>query len=141
MKGIVVGIDGSGHSERALEWAAREAALRQAPLTVMTVHPPVVEYFGGVREVELGEDLSERLREAAREQTDRVLGRLSATPPQVTVTAIAGFPADELLIASVGADLVVIGARGIGGFADFLMGSISSQVTHHAHCPVAVIPA
>ena len=142
MKGIVVGIDGSGHSERALEWAAREAALRQAPLTVMTVHPPVVEYYGGVREVELGEELSERLREAACEQTDKVLERLGgSTPPQVTVTAVAGFPADELLVASVGADLVVVGARGVGGFADLVMGSISSQVTRYAHCPVAVIPA
>ena len=143
MKGIVVGIDGSGHSERALEWAAKEAALRQAPLTVMTVHPPVVEYYGvGVREVQLGEELSERLREAACEQTDKVLGRLGgSTPPQVTVTAVAGFPADELLVASVGADLVVVGTRGVGGFADLVMGSISSQVTRYAHCPVAVIPA
>lgn len=141
MKGIVVGVDGSGHSERALEWAVKEAALRQAPLTVMTVHPPVIQYYGSVRDVQLDEALSERLRKAVREQTDKVLERLGSTPPQVTVTATAGFPADELLVASVGADLVVVGARGVGGFADLVMGSISSQVTRHAHCPVAVIPA
>src|SRR6185437_5273326 len=108
----------------------KEAALRQAPLTVMTVHPPVVEYYGSARDVQLGEELSERLREAVREQTGKVLERLGgAVPPQVTVTVVAGFPADELLVASVGADLVVVGARGVGGFADLVMGSISSQVT------------
>jgi len=142
MKGIVVGVDGSGHSERALEWAVKEAAMRQAPLTVVTVHPPVVQYYGSVRDVQLDAALSERLRKAVREQTDKVLERLGgAVPPQVTVTAVAGFPADELLVASVGADLVVVGARGVGGFTDLVMGSISSQVTRHAHCPVAVIPA
>lgn len=142
MQGIVVGVDGSGHSERALEWAVKEAAVRQAPLTVMTVHPPVVQYYGSTLDVQMNEALSERLRRAVREETDKVLERLGgSTPPQVTVTAVAGFPADELLVASVGADLVVVGARGVGGFADLVMGSISSQVARHAHCPVAVIPA
>lgn len=143
MKGIVVGVDGSGHSERALEWAVKEAALRQAPLTVVTVHPPVMEYWAsGVRNAQLDEALSERLRKAVAEQAGKVLERLGGSaPPRVTVTATAGFPADELVIASVGADLVVVGARGVGGFADLVMGSISSQVTRHAHCPVAVIPA
>ena len=48
MSGIVVGVDGSGHSQRALEWAMNEAAIRHVPLSVITVHPAVVGYFGGV---------------------------------------------------------------------------------------------
>ena len=48
MPGIIVGVDGSGHSLRALEWAMKEAAMRHAPLTVLTVHPAIVGYFGGV---------------------------------------------------------------------------------------------
>ena len=48
MPGITVGVDGSGHSQRALEWAMNEAAIRHAPLSVLTVHPAIVGYFGGV---------------------------------------------------------------------------------------------
>ena len=48
MPGIIVGIDGSGHSKRALEWAMKEAAIRQAPLTVITVHEAVAGYYGGI---------------------------------------------------------------------------------------------
>ena len=48
MPGIIVGVDGSGHSQRALEWAMKEAAMRHAPLTVLTVHPAIVGYFGSV---------------------------------------------------------------------------------------------
>jgi nucleotide-binding universal stress UspA family protein len=48
MPGIIVGVDGSGHSQRALEWAMKEAGMRHAPLTVLTVHPAIVGYFGPV---------------------------------------------------------------------------------------------
>jgi nucleotide-binding universal stress UspA family protein len=142
MSGIVVGIDGSGHSGRALEWATREAALRQVPLTVITVHQPVVGYLGSALDYPEDQAVSVRVRKAAREQTDKVLDRLDVSaPPQVTVDAVSGSPAEELLGAAQNADLLVVGSRGAGGFARLMMGSVSAQVSHHAHCPVVVIPA
>jgi nucleotide-binding universal stress UspA family protein len=55
------------------------------------------------------------------------------------VRAVTGFPAEELIKASGDADLLVVGSRGAGGFAKLIMGSVSDQVMHHAHCPVVVV--
>ncbi|TVZ05348.1 universal stress protein [Trebonia kvetii] len=142
MSGIVVGIDGSGHSERALEWAVREAGLRQVPLTVIAVHQPVISHWGSAVSYPEDHAMTVRIRDAAREQTDKVIDRLGeGTPPQVNINAVSGSPAEELLVAGKRADLIVLGSRGAGGFARLVMGSVSYQVTHHAHCPVVVIPA
>jgi nucleotide-binding universal stress UspA family protein len=142
MAGIVVGIDGSGHSERALEWAAREAGLRQIPLRVITVHQPVVGYWGSAVDHPEDHALSEHVRKAAREQTDKVIDRLGeSAPSQITIDAVSGSPAEELLRAAEDAELLVVGSRGTGGFARLVMGSISSQVSQHANCPVVVMPA
>jgi nucleotide-binding universal stress UspA family protein len=62
-------------------------------------------------------------------------------PPQVNVSASTGLPAEELLAAAEGADMIVVGSRGAGGFRRLLLGSVAAQITHHAHCPVVVIPA
>ena len=56
------------------------------------------------------------------------------------VRVVAGVPAEELLKAGEGADLVVVGSRGVGGFSRLLLGSVSSQVVQHATCPIVVIP-
>jgi nucleotide-binding universal stress UspA family protein len=142
MSGIVVGVDGSGHSERALDWAAREAALRQVPLAVITVHPPVVGYWASSLDRPADQALADQVRTAARAQTDRVIARLgSPTPTQVTVDTACGSPAEELLAAARDADLLVVGSRGAGGFARLVMGSVSAQVSQHARCPVVVIPS
>lgn len=142
MSGIVVGIDGSGHSEHALEWAAREAGIRQVPLTVITVHPAVVSYWGTAITYPEDKAITVRIQDAAREMAGKVIGRLGGSaPPQVTINAVTGSPAEELLAAGKDADLLVVGSRGAGGFARLIMGSVSSQVVHHAHCPVVVIPA
>ena len=51
-----------------------------------------------------------------------------------------GIPSQELLIAAKDADMLVVGSRGAGGFARLMLGSVSSQVTHHARCPVVIVP-
>jgi nucleotide-binding universal stress UspA family protein len=58
----------------------------------------------------------------------------------VTVKSLSGSPAEELIKAGADADLMVVGSRGSGGFGRLLLGSVSSQVTHHAPCPVVVVP-
>lgn len=77
---------------------------------------------------------------AADELTHKVVSQLGeARPDSVTVRAISGYPAEELIEQSRDADLVVVGSRGAGGFAKLMLGSISSQVVEHAHCPVVVV--
>jgi nucleotide-binding universal stress UspA family protein len=142
MPGITVGIDGSAHSARALEWAIKEGAVRHSPVTVLTVHSVPASGWTG-NPIMLPQDASdqEEAREAAEEMTLKAMAQLGeAQPPSVTVRAVTGFPAQELIEASRTADLVVVGSRGAGGFARLLVGSVSSQVVHHAHCPVVVVP-
>jgi nucleotide-binding universal stress UspA family protein len=145
MPGIIVGVDGSRHSRRALDWAVSEAAARHAPLTVLTVHQAVAGYWDGTVPVLYSEDpsLTEQARKEVQQETDDVLDKLGAgsRPPSVTVRAVTGLPAEELLVAAEQADLLVVGARGAGGFKRLLLGSVSTHATHHAHCPVVVVPA
>ncbi len=143
MPGIVVGVDGSDHSHWALGWALREAAHHHVPLLVMTVHPkpvrPATEIYWGVHEASEGYN-PELARNALQKFVDEVASDLGETVPDVTVSVATGDVAEELIRASRDADMLVVGSRGSGGFARLLMGSVSSQVTHHATCPVVVIP-
>jgi nucleotide-binding universal stress UspA family protein len=63
-----------------------------------------------------------------------------ARPASATVRAVTGFAASELIDASKDSDLLVVGSRGGGGFARLMLGSVTSQVVHHAACPVVVVP-
>lgn len=112
MTGIVVGVDGSAHSDRALEWAVKEAAARHMPLSVIIVYSAGGPHWS--KELENPEGPGERE---------------------------TGDPADVLLSAAEDADMIVVGARGIGGFARLLVGSVSSQLVYHAPCPVVVVPS
>jgi nucleotide-binding universal stress UspA family protein len=144
MPGIIVGIDGSVHSRHALDWAIREAAVRKVPLTVVTVHQAVAQYWGGPAVSYVGvEDQTVEAREMAEKETRAALDEadLGTGCPSLTVKSVTGLPAEALLEAAADADMLVVGSRGAGGFRRLLMGSVSTQVTHHAHCPVVVIPA
>ena len=144
MPGIIVGVDGSDHSRRALGWALREAAQHHVPLTVMTVLPapvrPATGIFWGVHAYPENSSNPELARKAVQEFVDKVTSEIDETVPEVTLSMATGDAAEELVKASRDADMLVVGSRGSGGFARLLMGSVSSQVTHHATCPVVVIP-
>ena len=142
MPGIIVGIDGSDHSKHALEWAMKEATIRHAPLTVIIVHPVIAGFSGRAVAYPTDDALADQARETAREEVGKTLALLGEPGPEtVTVQAVSGFPAEVLITASRDADMLVVGSRGSGGFGRLLLGSVSSQVTHHAHCPVVVIPS
>jgi nucleotide-binding universal stress UspA family protein len=142
MPGIVVGVDGSPNSERALDWAMGQAAAVHAPLTVIAVHEVAKSYWGRIPVVGPGDTaLLGQLREAAEEMVHKAAGRLGdAGPTSVQVHAVSGFVVKELVDASQQADLVVLGARGGSEFTRLLMGSVSSEVVQHSACPVVIVP-
>ena len=144
MPGVIVGVDGSAHSRYALRWAMQEAVLRHVPLTVLTVHPdpvrPATGIYWGLRTYPENSFDPDLVRAAVQEFVAKVASEIGGTVPEVTVSVATGDAAEELLRASRGADLLVVGSRGGGGFARLLLGSVSSQVMHHAECPVVAIP-
>jgi nucleotide-binding universal stress UspA family protein len=143
MPGIVVGVDGSAGSQLALTWAAREAAAHHAPLTVLTVHQVMASYWTGLPVTYPADaPAQEKARQAAEEATQKVTSELGdSQPASVTITAVNGLIAEELINASRDADLVVVGSRGAGGFAALVLGSVTTQVVSHSSCPVVVIPS
>ena len=143
MPGITVGVDGSDNAHPALEWAMREAGAHHATLAVVTVHTVAANHWTGHPMV-LPEDAPavQAVRQAAEDAVAKVAGQLGdAQPASVSVRAVNGFPAEELIKASQDSDLLVVGARGGGGFSKLAMGSVSNQVVHHAACPVVVVPS
>jgi nucleotide-binding universal stress UspA family protein len=133
---IVVGVDGSDSSKAALRWAARQAGFTGAALEVVAAWefpttygwvpaPPEDYNFAGFAE------------KALNEAIDDVLG--ADVPASLNRRVVEGHPAQVLVDASRGAELLVVGSRGYGGFADALLGSVSTYCVHHAHGPVTVI--
>jgi nucleotide-binding universal stress UspA family protein len=142
MPGILVGVDGSAHSKDALEWAAKEAALRHTSLTVLTVRQAVADVWGSTSHYQGDESLTDKARVAAQAEADSVLSTLGdARPESVTVKATQGIPAEEILNEGANVDMIVLGSRGGGGFARLLLGSVSSTVVEHAKVPVMILPA
>jgi nucleotide-binding universal stress UspA family protein len=141
MPGIVVGIDGSPNSERALDWAMKQAAAVHAPLTAVAVHEVPKSYWGNIPVVGPADvAILDQLRQAAEQMMHEAEGRLGdAKPASVSVRAVSGFAVKELVDAAQDADLLVVGSRGGGGFAHLLLGSVSNQVIQHAPCPVVTV--
>jgi nucleotide-binding universal stress UspA family protein len=141
MPGVIVGVDGSEHSQHALNWAVREAGLRGAALTVLAVHQVASNHWTGNPELyPADQPATEAVRRAAEDVVQKAVSQAGEpAPASVTVRAVSGLAAQELVSASSDADLVVVGSRGGGGFAR-LLGSVSSRVVSHAACPVVVVP-
>jgi nucleotide-binding universal stress UspA family protein len=140
MPGVYVGIDGSDHSQIALNWAMREAGYRHQPLTIIAVQEVPITGWGGAIVMREDLELRDKVRQAAQEAADKAVAELgTAGPSSVTVQAFVGVPATQLIDASKDADLLVVGSRGVGGFTRLTVGSTSSQVAQHAHCPVVIV--
>ena len=131
--GIIVGVDGSSHSRRALRWALSEAAARHAPLTVLSVRDE--------RAVSCttGDLTQDQAAEEVRALVDHAVSSQSGPAPPVTVQVVPGSPATELIDAGYDADLLVVGSRGSRGLGRRGAGSVSSQVAYDAPCPVVII--
>lgn len=131
---IVVGVDGSPNSLDALVWAVGQAAVSGAGVQVMIAwdYPTLA----GVDPMTTRVDL----RAKAQQTIDaRLAEAMSAASVKVSVVDIAGHPAEVLLDASVGAELLVVGKRSQGGFTDLLPGPVSDDVITRATCPVLVM--
>jgi nucleotide-binding universal stress UspA family protein len=138
---IVVGIDGSETSQRALRWALHEGRLRQAAVEVVHAwHTPYAAGYGyGFGTPYVDPQMDETF---ARDLLDRTLDAEDCTGLPVPIERITscGGAAQLIIDAAKGADLVVVGSRGHGGFAGLLLGSVSHQVAHHSPCPVVIVP-
>jgi nucleotide-binding universal stress UspA family protein len=137
---IVVGIDGSEGSKKALRWAVAEAQLRSAAIEVIHVwnFSPLVDPIGGIAYVPM-DDLLESAQAVAANTVKSVADILDDT--HITTTVKQGSASQALLKAAEDADLLVVGRRGHGGFIGLLIGSTAEQVAHHAPCPVVVVPS
>lgn len=136
MPRIVVGIDGSELSRRALLLAADEARLRGATLEVVHVAPVPFDLSAPLM---APQPTTSQLRAQTLELIDESLGDLEAGDLAVERVALIGNAASELCDVARGADLLVLGARGYGGFRGLLVGSVTQQVVAHAPCPVLVV--
>jgi nucleotide-binding universal stress UspA family protein len=131
---VVVGVDGSEGARRALAWAAQEARLRGARLQVVHVWS-YLDQGGKAFDPSYGDD-------DARRFLDETVAGLGDAADGLVIerTAVCDLPARGLLDSAGVADLLVVGARGMGGFRGLLLGSVSQQVAQHAPCPVVIVP-
>jgi nucleotide-binding universal stress UspA family protein len=137
---IVVGIDGSEHGARALEWAIDEAKLRGARLELVSAwHVPSAVYMGPAVTPPIGESVESAFREVAEEVVAEAAERARAAGVETGTRLEHGQAAEVLVDASADADLLVVGSRGHGGFAGLLLGSVSTQCAHHASCPLVIV--
>lgn len=139
-----MGVDGSAASAAAVAWATRDAAMRNLSLTLVHIVTPVVPTAAPWPEIPIGNDFfrwqdeeAMRVLEAAR----RTVADCShdAAPAMVHSVVLHGGAVGTFVDLSKDADMIVVGSRGQGAFSRALLGSVSTGLVHHAHCPVAVI--
>jgi nucleotide-binding universal stress UspA family protein len=143
MEIIVVGVDGSSGGNAALEYAAREAALKGALMRVVTAwSPPPLVVAGVAAESGFYDGPRSESRQHAAAVASEAVTRAKQMHPSLECEekVVEGQPAKAIIEQAKDAALIVVGSRGHGGFSGHLLGSVSQQVVQHAHCPVVVIP-
>lgn len=140
MEVIVVGVDGSENSKAALEFAAKEAGLRNAKLRVVSAwqFPNLLLAEAAVVDPDLQKGFKQAAQDIANEACKEAQMIARHVPCEIKV--IEGQAAEAILSQSKDAAMIVVGSRGHGGFTGLLLGSVSQQVVHHAKCPVVVVP-
>src|SRR6202051_3676946 len=139
--GILVCIDGSAASDGAVAWATREAVMRQVPITLLHAVPPVVV---GWPVGQLYAEMPEWQKESGQHVVDQARKTLSANlgksePPETHTATVYSSAVPALIDASKDAWMLVAGSQGLGALGRLLLGSVTTALIHHAHCPVAVI--
>lgn len=135
-KPVVVGVDGSPDSVRALRWAAEYAQRFESPLVAVAVWQAPVVYGDMYFSAQDYAGFEERARAGLVESVREALGE----DAQITEKVEQGHPSHALVEASKDAQLVVVGSRGLGSFKGTLLGSVSQHCVTHARCPVMVVP-
>jgi nucleotide-binding universal stress UspA family protein len=139
-KPIVAATDGSEESLRAVEWAAREAVLRSAPLRIVSAAALTPRMIGSHGMSQFG-----TVTDILRENRDRALAagadRAARTAPALLIDAdpLEGSPAQSITESGSGALMLVVGSRGRGAFGAMVLGSVSRYAATHAPCPVVVV--
>ena len=139
MAGIVVGVDGSEHSLDALRWAASEARLRGATLRVVASFSTPLMSTGYEVAVPDSADLSAASTTMLNAALDSVRASGVLEGVDVITEVLEGHAGEQLIRLSENAELLVVGARGHGGFLGLLMGSVTTYVVNHSLCPVVVV--
>lgn len=137
---VVVGVDGSPESEAALRFAADEAKLRDALLRIVCAWEPSASGYLG----EAFAPTPDAFVEAEHHAEDvlrKALRQLQGEPLEVEAVAEEGGPAAVLLEQAAGAELLVVGSRGLGTAKRLMLGSVSHDLAHHASCPVTIVRA
>ena len=139
---VVVGVDGSETARKAVRWAAREAKLRGMKLELVSASGvPISSYAYGYPLPAVSEEMMKSVTERAEGHLAEALdeARAEAREVQIETIAVEGQPAKALVEVAKGADLLVVGSRGLGGFRELLLGSVSQQCAQHATCPVVIV--
>ena len=136
---IVVGVDGSAPSIKALEWAIEQARRTGAKVEAVQAWEVPTMYGSGMMVLPGGEEFDNSARQSLEAAVNNALGgRLDV---DIEPHTVGGHPAKSLIDMAEGADLLVVGSRGHGGFVGTLVGSVSQYCVSHASCPVVVIRA
>ncbi|MFD7068254.1 universal stress protein [Streptomyces sp. NPDC059913] len=137
---IVVGVDGSDSSKQALRWAVHQAELTGATVEALTAWS-LPQFHGALGWLPPSSSDEAAVEARAHSSLTQVVGETVGDPPPVDVRTEAryGTAADVLLTAAHGASLLVVGSRGLGGFAGMLLGSVAQHCVQQAVCPVVVV--
>ena len=139
---IVVGVDGSTGSATALRWAIRQAERTGATVEAVSTwqNPAMSGYAIGWAPMAYDGDSLATIAEKTLTETVADVTAQHTTSVDIVTHVVQGHPAEILLHAANGADLLVVGSRGHGTFAGILLGSVSQHCVQHAPCPVVVVP-